>query len=254
MNHLSEDICNVNLASVIMDNTVVVRGEFHISNIDRRALLNRELGEVDVLFLEGRGNQIALRDSSIRYLFFLIGTLYFDLLYAISSGIFSKLLPFWDFDVGAEAREAGLEVENETDLEMDRIFESFNPKVINIIFVITVLALLYGLVHPLYSDYVILLSWRTPIPSWVLSMIVIAVYPMLYSGLLITIGTGGDRDEFMAKSIDIISQDNGYSKALTLVGDKHVNPVSDALEAKGWNVIRERSTHPVPRLSRVISK
>lgn len=65
------------------------------------------------------------------------------------------------------------------------------------------------------------------------------------------ISSVSDRDERMANQIESKTTKQGHDRILVLVGDKHVEPISDELEKDGWEVDPEHSEHWLARLSRL---
>lgn len=232
----------------------VVRGEFHISNVDRKALIDRNLDHFQALYLEGRSDVIRLHKYTNSYILYLIGYFSLELIYITASIIHERLLPFWAFDIEKEAQNRGLDVEDETDLEIDEIYDNVSPRVIHSSLGIFLIAFILMFWRAFYEETIDLVLVSTPIPYWVFPLIVGILLPLGYSGLLLTFGGEGERDEEMAASIDSIAEEKGHDGVLVLVGDKHVEPVGNNLEERGWEVKKERSIHPIPRISRMFSK
>jgi len=235
-----------------MGREAVVRGEFHVSNVDRKALLDRDLSHVQTLYMEGRSDEIKLDRYTNSYMLYLLGYFSLELIYITANIIHTRLLPFWAFDIKAQARQHGLDVNDEIDLEIHEIYENVDDHIVHGSLAIFIIAFVVTLWRAFYEETIDLVVVTTPIPYWLLPLVIGLLLPLGYSGLLITVGDDGERDTTMAVSITEQAADHGHEDILVLVGDKHVDPVSDALEAQGWSVTRERSAHPIPRVSRFL--
>lgn len=69
----------------------VIRGDWHASKHDSRALFDREQNEIDVLYIEGRGDIIDIEDRGAPYVLFLIGYFSLELLYSFVSWAYRYL-------------------------------------------------------------------------------------------------------------------------------------------------------------------
>lgn len=235
-----------------MSKRAVIRGEFHVSNVDRKKLLERDLTDFKALYLEGRSDTIRIHKYTYSYVLYLIGYFSFELIYITKSVIHERILPFWAFDMEKKARNEGLDVEDEIDLEIDEIYKNINQKTIRFSLAIFAFAFIFTFLRAFYEETINFLWITTQIPYWILPLGFGILLPIGYSGLLITFGGGGERDETMASSIDSKAEYAGHDEILVLVGDKHVEPVGDYLEERGWTVKKERSKHPIPRIQRLL--
>lgn len=237
-----------------MSRKAVVRGEFHISNVDRKALLNRDLTDFQALYLEGRSNVIRLHKHTNSYILYLIGYFFLELIYTTTSIIHKRLLPLRAIDIEREARNKGLEVNAEIDLEIDEIYENISARVVHSSLAIFLIAFFLTFWRAFYEETINLVWVSTAIPYWILPLVIGVLLPLGYSGLLLIFGGEGERDEEMVASIDSITEERGHEAVLILVGDAHVELVGDKLKERGWEVKKERSTHPIPRISRFLSE
>lgn len=232
-----------------MTKKALVRGEFHTSSIDRRGLLDRDLTDVQALYIEGRSDTIRLHKRTYSYFLYLIGYFCIELFYLTVAKIHDRFSLSGDYDIVTSARENGLDVQEEIDLEIDEIYDNFSPRAIHYSFIITAAIILISFVDAIFFD---LMMGSTPIPSWALPFTITLLGPFLFLAFLINIGDDGERDEEMANSIEEITAEERHDSVLVLVGDLHVDPVSDALEKHGWEVERENSTHLIPRLTQTL--
>lgn len=236
-----------------MGGKAVVRGEVHVTYRDREGLLNRDLEEFQVLYCEGRGDVVKLHKYTICYMSFLIGYFTLEMIYIATSKI-HELIPFLGYDMEDEARRKGLEFEDETDLEIHEIYENFSSRHIHGALALFAISFVVTVLYALRRESVELFWMTTPVPSWILPLTMGVLLPFAYSGILVGFANTDERDDTMAESIVEDAEENDYSGALVLVGDKHVEAVSDALEEQGWEVKRERSENWLARLSRFIGE
>lgn len=233
-----------------MSKKAIIRGEAHISNIDRKALLDRDLSDFQAAYFEGRSDTIVMDKYTYSYVLYLIGHLSLELFYITAAKFYNYVLPSPTYDVEQAARDEGLDVRNEIDLEIHEIYENIDHDVLRASLGIMVLLFILSFTGSFYNDTVSFWIVSTPIPSWILPLVSGVFLPFCYSGLTMMIGDSPERDEKMAESIDVLAEKNGHKQVLVLVGDQHVVPISDLLKQRGWEVESERSQHPIPRLIR----
>lgn len=233
-----------------MGKHAVVRGEVHVSKADRVDLFNRDLSSTKALYMEGRSDAIQLSKKTNSYFLFLIGYFTLELLY-VSTARIQALLPTKGYDVEQEADKLDIAFEDEIDLEIHEIYESYNqrlrrwlPTILTGLFCLT-------LIGAFINETISFFGISTGIPYWITPVSMGILTPFAYSGLLMILDGDHDRDEEMAGAINSLTETRNHDHILVLVGDKHVTPVSDHLEDYGWNVTREPSIHWLARLRRL---
>lgn len=236
-----------------MGKHAVVRGEFHISDTDRQALFDRDLSDYEAVYMEGRSNTIQLHENTSSYYLFLLGYFTLDLGYSLVRPLQSKLGSD-EYNVKKEAIDRGLEFEDEIDLEIHQIYDSYDTKYKKWLPHTSILPVIFTGLYSLFIETISVICLSITIPSWFLTVIFAVLTPFIFMSMLMETSSVSDRDERMASQIESKSTDQGHDRILVLVGDKHVNPVSDELEEAGWDVEPERSEHWIPRLSRLLSR
>lgn len=74
--------------------------------------------------------------------------------------------------------------------------------------------------------------------------------PFVYFSLLVSYGNSGDRDETMVRSIIEKCDEREHDSILILVGDKHVEPISEKFDEKGWEIEKQRTNNIIARIKR----
>jgi hypothetical protein len=228
-----------------MGKHAVVRGEVHISNIDRQAMFNRNLNEYEAVYMEGRSDTIQLHKNTSCYYLFLLGYFTLDLGYSLVRPLQSRF-GSEEYNVKKEAKDRGLEFDGEIDLEIHEIYESCNPAIRKWLPVVIILIFFCALISAFLGN-------KKDV-YWFSLLLVALFIPFLYLGVSTSVSGDKDREKEMVDNIETKTNSREQNKILILVGDSHVNPISDALEEKGWNVVREYSEHPYPKLKRRLSK
>jgi hypothetical protein len=236
-----------------MGKQAVVRGEIHLSTIDRKALLNRDLGSFDALYRERMPDEFRLQNPTIGYVSFLIGYLSLEFIYLTSSMLRRWICPLWGYDIEAVARQNGLDVRSETDLEFRTLYETVDDEIVYgfLGLFVTLISLTFWVGLAGLSIHVPLLDVQ--VPFWILSPITLVLFPPGFFSLVLLFGVNRERDEKMSSVIDAESRSLGHDRILVLVGDVHVDRIRIELEALGWEVTTERSSHPIPRLTRLLT-
>lgn len=235
-----------------MDKEAVVRGEVHIGKRDREALFDRDLSKYDALYVEGRSNTIKLSHYTNRYWLYLIGVLTLRLLYTSFNFVYS-ILELDNYNLKKEAEKHGLKFEDETDLELDELYNRYDPRM-KTWFPITLVGLFILLViRALFVETIDVGGIETAIPYWFVPLAFGMIIPFSYFNLLEEFGSDFDRDIEMATNIASQTESRGQDQILVLVGDAHVEPITDQLETQGYNVTPERSSHWLARIKRAFS-
>jgi hypothetical protein len=233
-----------------MGKHAVVRGEVHVSKKDRVNLFNRDLTGTKALYAEGRSDAIQLHKHTNSYFLFLIGYFTLELLY-ISTTRIQSLLPTEGYDVEEAAHKHGLEFEDETDLEIHEIYDSYDQRLRRWLPTMFTGLFFLSLLGTFFNETISVFGIATGIPYWITPVSMGIFTPLVYSGVLMILDGDHDRDTAMAETINSLTETRNHDQILVLVGDKHVIPVSDRLEDNGWSVTRERSTHWLARLRRL---
>jgi len=230
----------------------IIQGEIHISPTDRRSLMKRETNQYQALYCEGRSGRISPHYQQNRYNFYVIGILTLKLFYGIVAYIYTNLFPKSGYDIESQAKDAGLAFDDNIDVEIDEIFDSYNTQTVNntLIGLILLFVLLFW-----YSFQVDTLNFvivSTSIPFWILPFVYAILLPFVYSSLLISFANTGDRDEKMAHSIMRKCDERDHDSILILVGEKHVEPIGEMLDDEGWEVEKQRSNNILGRISQCL--
>jgi hypothetical protein len=159
------------------------------------------------------------------------------------------------YNIENQAKQAGLTYDDNIDLEINEIFDSYNIKTVNFTLIgLTILFLLQFLnsfqAGTISFEIPGLITVSTSIPVWLLTLIFGVLLPFMYSSFLISYGNTGDRNEKMANSIINKCDERGHNSILILVGDKHVEPISEKLDEEGWEVEEHRSNNILARTER----
>lgn len=237
-----------------MAKKAVVQGEIHISHTDRRSLMERETDQYQALYCEGRSGTISPHHHRNRYNLYVIGILTLDLIYGTFEYIYSNLFPNAGYNIGAQAKQAGLCFDDNIDLEINEIFESYNTQTVNFTLICLIVLYVLTFLYSFWTDSLNfsipgLITVSTPIPWWLLALVFAILLPFTYSSLLITFGGDGNRDKKMVNSIIKRCDDRDHDSILILVGDKHVEPIGEKLDNEGWDVEKQRSNHTIARIS-----
>jgi hypothetical protein len=233
-----------------MGKHAVVRGEVHTSDTDRQALFDRDLSDYEAVYMEGRSDTIQLHKKTSSYNLFLLGYFTLDLGYSLVRPLQSRFGSD-EYNVKKEARNRGLKFENEIDLEIHQIYDSYDSKYKKLLPYFSILPLMMTGLYAFYQDTISIFCTPVAIPSWLLSVVFAIFTPFIFMSMLMRINNGSDRDERMANQIESKSAEQGHDSILVLVGDKHVDPISDELDEHGWDVEPERSEHWLSQLSRL---
>ena len=238
-----------------MSKKAVIQGEIHIFPTDRRSLMDRETDQFQALYCEGRSETISPHHHRNRYNFYVIGVLTLYLLYGTFSHIYSKLPLISGYDIEAQARDEGLLFDDNIDLEIHEIFDSYNTQTVNFTLVGLIILWAFEFIYSFQVDtlsFVIpsLVSISTPIPIWMLPLVFGVLLPFVYFSLLVSYGNSGDRDETMARSIIEKCDEREHDSILILVGDKHVEPISEELDEEGWEIKKQRTNNIIARIKR----
>lgn len=226
----------------------VIRGDWHASKHDSRALFNREQNEIDVLYIEGRSDIIDIEDRGAPYVLFLIGYFSLELLYSFVSWAYRHLPG--DIDIHERAESMGWRVEDEIDVEIHDMFDETAESTTWRLFVLEVTLVGFAFMWAAAGEP------SFGIPPGVLSSFLLLLLPFGYFGFLLLLGidTPHYRDKEMADYIITDAEASDAQSVLVFVGDQHVSKIADILEEEGWNVSRERSSHPISRFSRFVWK
>jgi hypothetical protein len=225
----------------------IIQGEIHVAQRDRRSLLDRRTPDTDGLFIEGRSDQIKLEHASVGYVLFLLGYLSVEALYQLS-GFVERLLPSREtLDIEDTAKQHGLEVDSEIDAELHEMWNLTTARRRGLMYIALLSMLCFSAFHPSIAPQ------AEFIPDTVLSTVVAAGTPLLYTALgIFGLGTDGQRDQIMAETIEDQSTANSHNEILVLCGDRHVPGISEHLRSMGWEVVDQRSSHPLARLTRLL--
>ena len=230
-----------------MGKHAVVRGEVHVSDTDRQALFDRDLSDYEAVYMEGRSNTIQLHENTSSYYLFLLGYFTLDLGYSLVSPLQSKLGSD-EYNVKKEAIDRGLEFEDEIDLEIHQIYNSYGDKYKMWLPYFSIFPFTFTVFLSLFIDTISISYVSVTIPTWFFTIVFAVLTPFIFMSVLMEISNVSDRDDRMANKIDKKSTEQDHDRLLVLVGDKHVEPVSDRLEEGGWDINRERSEHWLSRL------
>lgn len=242
-----------------MSKKAVIQGEIHIFPTDRKSLMNRDTDQYQALYQEGRDETITPHHQQNRYHLYLIGALTLYLGYGIISYIYTKFPLNSGFDIKAQAKDAGLDFDDEIDLTIHEIFDSYNTQTVNRLLsgliAVLVLLFLYTLVNDTVSVGVPgIISVSTPIPMWMLTLVFAVLLPFAYFSSLVSYANSGERDIKMASSIMRKCDERGHDSILILVGDKHVEPIGEKLEENGWEVKKERTNNRIAKIKRRLTQ
>jgi hypothetical protein len=161
--------------------------------------------------MEGRSDEIKLHRYTNSYILHLLGYFSLELIYITANIIHTRLLPFLAFDIKAQARQHGLDVNDNIDLEIHEIYENVDDHIIHASLAIFIIAFAVTLWRAFYEETIDLVVVTTPVPYWMLPLVVGLLFPLGYSGLLITFGGDGERDTTMATSITEQAADHGHA-------------------------------------------
>lgn len=231
-----------------MGNKAIVRGEIHWSSSDAKRLLDRDLDDFEILFIEGRSNKLDLEHNTIPFLTFLIGLLMAYTLHRLVSQI-KELTPLlFDFNLKREAKEADLAICTNIDLPINEMYSKASKNSIKVYFYLLIVLVL-GLTLLSIGVPAVDLFYGASIsnhlitlPAWYPFAAVI-IAPFAFFILMIYRSISYDRDLQMAKSINKDASKYEDPNVLVLVGDLHCNPVADELEKMGWDTKPEPSIY-----------
>ncbi|MFB6185512.1 MAG: hypothetical protein ABEI86_01420 [Halobacteriaceae archaeon] len=206
----------------------IVQGEFHQSDKDKNELLNRDLEDWDTLLVEGRDPVFNLKDSKFGFGYYAIGAISVRTIIRC----LNKFLELMGVLSGDAFDELDIDVNNRIDAQHRDIWAFTNRYTRWILLLFAALAsigLLYrpgflGNISELFSIWHSLLVFFPFLPGFV--HIFAVVNPT----------NSSERNEKMVESIVEYTSENGYDRALILVGEMHRTGVSNSLEDRGWDV------------------
>lgn len=217
-----------------------IQGEVHLSEKDRRALMELDLSGFDAVFRESHDKDYFNRDLTSGYSFYAVGHLIygatFGRVYNSPEEFREKVeesgTPF--FEVDADVHET---------YEMVPRWKRTLLLLGSPVFTLTVL----GLTGQVVIRALGLLSLT--IPVWVSYLA--AVLLLLFFGLAWPLGffrliegeAKGGRDDYMIEEIQRISVENGFENVLVSCGDAHRKPIAQALKRDDWEIEEQPSDH-----------
>lgn len=210
----------------------VVKGETHLSNADKRALMEMDLTQFDAVFREGYDKNYFERNITLPYVLFAIGHLVYGATYG-------RLY----FSLDDFRRLAGeLEVGYHDKIDM-AIYEHYEYQsrlrrvLLFLISPILALLLVGMLVYPLELVISHTVPALLPILSAVAAIVLLFtlgfVWALAFFMLLVTELTE-KRDETMANNIQEIAEQEGYETILVSCGGTHRSGIASRLEAAEW--------------------
>lgn len=228
-----------------MTRKAIIQGEVHVAQRDYLSLLDRRTPDTEVLFIEGRSDQIELRYASVGYVLFLLGYLTMETVYQLS-GLVNRVLPSretLDTEDGTNLR--GLEVDSEIDAELHEMWGLTTTRRRGLMYLALLTMLGFSAFHT------IVFPQAAIVPDSLLSTVVAAGTPLLYTALgIFGLGNDGQRDQIMAEAINERSAHEDHTEVLVLCGDRHVPGIGERLRSMGWEVDDQRSSHPLARVAR----
>lgn len=226
----------------------VIRGDFHASKRDSRALFDRDHDAYDVLYIEGRGDTIDTEGPGAPFYLFLMGAFSFRLLYSLVDWVY-QYLP-GGINIRDRAESVGWEVESNIDADLREMFEETDEVIAQRLLVLTVTLAVFAFVTAATG------ASSFGIPAGVTSTLLVLLLPSGYFGVLLSIGSDDPyyRDKQMVDSVVGHSESADANSVILFVGDRHVPVLADLLEEAGWDVFPERSTHPIARLYRIVRR
>lgn len=215
----------------------ITQGEVHISPKDQENLLSHISPETDAVFIEGRSWDIGGRDMTIGYTVFLIGVL----LYLWGQTTISNI---GGPSIKDRIRDQGVPIHDEIDRSYAKMYDDY-PKWMKLsIGSVLFLAFLWALIMPTGYRIINLGTIRLNLTVFERFLYIISV-PIGYS-LVYVFAEGwlvGGRDDEMIDNIIRTVEEEGYEQIVVSCGQSHLKPISDALEAQGWEVKPNDTNH-----------
>lgn len=209
-----------------------VKGETHLSNADKRALMEMDLTQFDAVFREGYDRNYFERDLTLPYVLFAIGHLVYGATYG-------RLY----FSLDDFRRLAGeLEVGYHDEIDM-AIYEHYGYQSLlrRVLLFLTSPFLALLLVGMLAYPLQLAISHTMPALSPILGvgaaialMFTLGFFWALAFFMLLVTGLTEKRDETMAKNIHDIAEKEGYETILVSCGGMHRSGIASRLEDVGW--------------------
>jgi|GEM_PF-6031269 len=221
----------------------ILKGDFHISDADPEALIDRDLSEWDILYAEGRDSTFHMKDSKFGFGYYTIGAMIMRNLQPTLRRLFDHL-GLVSPDV---LEQADVKVHRRIDATHRKIWE-FNGKWGRwVLIILATLASLATLISPIGLDAV-----------WLRMIILFPGIPAMFFLLsVVNPWNSNMRNQYMASSIDEHAIDEEHNRILVLVGEVHREAVGTHLRDLGWEVdsrpTESRAGRVVGRAHRFVS-
>lgn len=222
-----------------MERKVLIKGDWHTSSKDVKAILRRDLSEFDGMYIEGRENRADFDDMPEKYIIFLLGYFTLEVGYTIAS-IFRGVISSSGNDPREELLEQPIFTDETIDANLDEIFWMASSTTHKAGLAIAVLGFIWGFIAVGMDGTVLAIF---PLPQTGLSIALLS--PFLYTALVIIVGVGrdGKRDKYMATETIERASERGHEKIIVFCGDSHVSGISECFEDRGWAVERDYSDY-----------
>lgn len=216
----------------------IVQGDFHPSNKDAKALIDRDLEDWDVLYIEGREPIYNLSGSNFGFAYYAIG--------AISTRSIIRGVHWFKQKFRLESKglldDLPIDKNNRIDAQHREIWGYTNKLLRWLLLASTALISAYTLKNPQFLQDIN----STYFGIWHSILLFFPTLPASVHILsVVNLTNSRKRNDQMAKNIHQHATNNGHNKALILVGEMHRAEVSTLLREKGWNVDSEPSNSQI---------
>jgi hypothetical protein len=220
-------------------NIAIVQGEFHLSNEDAKALLEKNLEEWDTLLVEGREPVYNLRDSKFGFAYYAVGAIFLTTIFLY----FDKLVDRLGIAQKDPVDEAEIDLNKCIDAEHRETWEFTNKFLRWSLLLFAAVGSVAILIQPTeIVDFIRQTFHWFPYQKWHSYLLFFPGLPGLVHILAIVNPTNSSkRNQVMVENIIEYTRENDYDKALILVGEMHRKGVAKGLEEKGWSVKTNRT-------------
>lgn len=221
----------------------LIKGETHVSKRDKQALLGEDLTQFDAVFREGSNPELRGKDIGILYALYLIGYLVYGATYGriyISNEDFKR-----------SVERCGIPYDDDIDLSVCETYEMIDS------WKRSVFAFLSAFIPAFFSGTILyplrLIPGLTDSTGFavvfVLGLMLFYGFSWALTYFQILDGRAMEaRDEYMAEQILARTEETDWESILISCGDEHRPGIAASLEAEGWDVSQEPTTHWIGKL------
>lgn len=222
------------------DKKAIVQGEFHSSNEDANALLNRNLEQWDTLLVEGRDPVYSLHNSKFGFEYYAIGAMFLR----TAVVYLHKIVHILGIAQQDPVDEAEIDSNKRIDAEHREIWGFTNKWLRWTLLLFATLGSIAILIQPTEIVYLSakIFSWF-PYQQWHSYLLFFPAMPgLVHIFTIVNPTNSSERNQVMVENIIEYTTEKDYDNALIIVGEMHREGVVKRLEEQGWD-IESNQTH-----------